>query len=123
MGRQIIKIAPDRDLYMEWSSVVEAPTFFGTRAEMAAYLAEPNAGYHETAIAHPAAVEERLARADLTGSSGCPPFGCGWDDHGEIYQQKGYLPRSRFGEFADRFLACPGDIEPDVTDLLEPFDD
>lgn len=123
MGKQIIKVSPDRDLYMEWSSIVEAPTFIGTRAETTAYLLEPKDGLHETTIAHPEAVEQRLARADLTGSSGYPPFGCDWDDHGEIFQQRGYLPRSRFGEFCDRYLAAGDDGEPDVADLLEPFED
>lgn len=123
MGSQIIKVSPDRDLYMEWSSIVEAPTFFGTRAETAVYLAEPKQGLHETTIAHEDAVEQRLARADLTGSSAYSPLGCDWDDHGEIYQQQGYLPRARFGEFADRFLAAGEDAEPDVSDLLEPFED
>jgi hypothetical protein len=26
MGRQIIKVAPAEDLYLEWSSIVKAPT-------------------------------------------------------------------------------------------------
>jgi hypothetical protein len=122
MGKQIIKAAPNRDLYMEWSSDVEAPTFLGTRADIAAYLAEPKRGLRETVIADPDAIEQRLQRADLTGSSGYPPFGCDWDDHGEIYKQQGYLPRAKFGEFADRYLAAGEDGEPDITDLLEPLE-
>lgn len=125
MGKQIIKIAPDRDLYVEWSSVVEAPTAWGTRAEMAAWLQEPKQGYGQITIAAADAVEDRLARADRTGSSGYPPFGCTWDDWGEIYMQQGKLPRSRFGALIDRYAAHP-DIRhstPDVRDLLDPFDD
>jgi hypothetical protein len=30
---------------------------------------------------------------------------------------------SAFGEFARRWLAAEGDTEPDVADLLEPFED
>ena len=29
MGGQIIKVSREDDLYMEWSSIVEAPTWFG----------------------------------------------------------------------------------------------
>lgn len=123
MGSQIIKVTPDRDLYMEWSSVVEAPTFIGTRAELAAYLAEPKVHYRQTTIDHPEAIEERLARADETGSSGYRPFGCTWDDaSGEIYQQRGHLRRDRFAEFCDRILAAQ-DFDLDFSDLLEPFED
>ncbi len=34
MGQAIIRAAPDRDLYLVWSSIVDAPVAVGTRAEM-----------------------------------------------------------------------------------------
>lgn len=115
MGRQIIKVDRDRDLYMEWSSIVEAPTWFGNRVELFAYLTEPVRGNHDE-------VETRIKRADETGSSGFRPFGCTWDDDGEIYEQRGMLPRARMLAFAERWLAQPESAAPDVTDLLELFD-
>jgi hypothetical protein len=120
MGSQIIKISRDDDLYMEWSSIVEAPTWFGTRAETLEYLAG-NDGNREMRPAD--THESRLARADETGSSGYRPWGCTWDYYGKIYMQRGVLPRSAFAEFARRWLAAEGDTEPDVADLLEPFED
>lgn len=120
MGLQIIKISRDAALYMEWSSIIEAPTWFGDRAETLAYL-RGNVGNHGLSSAE--THESRLARADETGSSGYRPWGCTWDDHGEIYQQRGVLPRSAFPEFARRLLACDDDgPDPDVSDLLEPFE-
>ncbi len=119
MGRQIIKVSREDDLYMEWSSIVEAPTWFGDRSETLAYL-RGNDGNH--GLSPSETYESRLARADETGSSGYRPWGCTWDDHGEIYMQQGILPRSAFPEFARRWLAAEGDAEPDVADLLEPFE-
>jgi hypothetical protein len=37
MGQMIVKAARDRDLYLVWSSVVDAPIAVGTRSEMATY--------------------------------------------------------------------------------------
>jgi hypothetical protein len=119
MGKQIIKVSREADLYMEWSSIVDAPTWFGDRAETLEYLAG-NDGNHEMQPAD--THESRLARADETGTSGYRPWGCTWDDHGVSYMRRGFLPRSAFGEFARRWLATGGDTEPDVTDLLEPFE-
>jgi hypothetical protein len=116
LGKQIIKMDPDEDLYLEWSSVVEAPTFVGTRVEMATYLNEPRRGefwYTEEQV------EALLQRADEHGSSAYRPFGCTWGSPGEMYQQQGFLPRARMGEFACRLLNDQ-DAEPDG--LLEPLE-
>lgn len=72
MGRYLMKCEPGRDLYVEWSSVVDNLTWVGTRAE-ALTLAQTD--------------EARLARTDATGSStlwevaGYPREGA-WDDLG-----------------------------------------
>ncbi|MFJ4702967.1 hypothetical protein ACIP5N_32910 [Streptomyces sp. NPDC088768] len=64
MGRSIIKANQDEDLYLEWSSVVDACTKFGTRAEFLASGHKP----------------EDMDRADRTGTSDrVAQFG-GWDD-------------------------------------------
>jgi hypothetical protein len=116
MGKQIIKVAPDTDLYVEWDSVVDAPTRIGTRAEFVAELNQPRRGEHWPTEAE---VEARLRRADETGSSGWPPFGCTWDRDGLMYQQQGTLPRARLGEFARRLL---DDVDAEPDGLLEPFE-
>lgn len=113
MPREIIKCEPGRDLYMEWSSVVDAPTFIGTRADLAGYLTSDEAGRDRQM---PEAVERRLGRADDKGSSALHEAGCFWDAPGEIYMQQGWLPRSRFVALAERYLAT--DV-PNVNDLLD----
>lgn len=106
MGRMIIKVDRDEDLYLEWSSIVEAPTFVGTRAEILRHLGDDH--------------EYRLVQADKYGSSGYQPFVCYWDDKGEIYKQEGWLLRQDMATYAHRLL---NDINAEATDLLEPFED
>lgn len=120
MANPIIKAARDRDLYMEWSTVADGPTFVGTRAEILAHL--------EYAGRQPADPPEvRVQRADATGTSAKPdpstpndkPIGA-WDDTGLIVEQRGWLPRSKFGDFMQ---ACARDNESAAYKLLEPFED
>lgn len=115
MGSFIIKVAPDEDLYLEWSTIVEAPTAVADRAEMLKHLT--TGGWRGPT--EPSAAEERLARADRTGTSMLDCDFGGWDCAGEIYMQQGFLPRARMGEFARRLLA---DENAEPTDLLEPFE-
>jgi len=117
MGKQLIKVSPTEDLYLEWSSVVEAPTRVGTRAEFAADLNEPRRGEVWPTEDE---VERRLQQADATGSSASRPFGCTWDSRGEMYQQRGLLPRGRMVEYARRLLA---DIDAEPDGLLEPLEE
>lgn len=115
MGYEIIKVARDVDLYMEWSSIVEAPTFVGNRAETLAYLTRQSDPRLRDEYQPPA----RLARADKTGTSAFE-MGCGWDDSGHIYQQQGVLPRARFEAFA---RAAVADDIATMDALLDPFED
>lgn len=64
MGRIVIKAAPDRDLYVDWSTIVEAPAFIGTRTEMLAYLGRQEHADHPMNDPN-----GRLDRADATGTS------------------------------------------------------
>lgn len=116
MGKEIIKVAPDVDLYMEWYSVVEAPTAVGARAEMLRYLKPA----HDCPACQCNPAAERLDRADRTGTSGLDGWGHDWDSSGLIYEQRGFLPRVRFAEFARRFLA---EDEQGMIALLDPFED
>lgn len=63
MGHTIIKPRRDEDFYVVYSSVVDAPIQWGTRAEL------------ESSYEHAAA--ERFSRADETGSSSLHAWG-GW---------------------------------------------
>ncbi|KFG71323.1 hypothetical protein [Streptomyces mutabilis] len=64
MGRCVIKAARDEDLYLEWSSIVDACTRVGTRADFLASGHRP----------------EALDRADRNGTSDCVAQLGGWDD-------------------------------------------
>lgn len=115
----IVKAEPDTDLYVLWSTVVDAPTFTGTRAEVTQHLAWQDGNRSAQQI------EQRFARADAHGSSGIPPFNYGtWDgDPGDgdlMYQQQGFIRRHNFPEYAAR-LRITGD--PDPGHLLDPFED
>ena len=120
MSRQLVKVAPDRDLYVEWCSSVDGPTFIGTRAEVTTYLGEPVRGQVWPTEEQ---IEGRLAKADEAGSSAPMPWGYVWDDQdGLPFHNRGILSRARLAELAERYLATPDDDEPDVTDLLVPFE-
>ena len=101
---EVIKPDRDRDFYVVWSHVCEAPSMAGTRAEM---LAED-------------CPESRLRRADETGSSYMAEApGCRWGDTGLIAEQRGYLPRANFAAYVTAYME---DRMSDAWDLLEPFE-
>lgn len=112
MGHIIIKPSPDRDEYVYWSTVVEAPLAYGNRAEMLKHIERDDRYGND-------APEVRMARTDRHGSSSLEGF-YGWDDKEFIYEQRGLLPRSKLFE-ACRLL--DEDREPDVWDLVAPFED
>lgn len=60
MPRYIVKAAPDIDLYVEWSTVVDNFIWSGTREELVKY--GQFSGWRLN-------IEERIARADATGTS------------------------------------------------------
>lgn len=125
MPSYVVKPTREEDFYVYWSEIVEAPVMWGNRAETLAYLASRPDSDRTNPV-------ERLDRADQHGSSALWPRVTdpiyGWNDSGMIYQQQGYLPRTRLREMVQRFTdANPGSdecvITPDVSDLLEPFED
>jgi len=123
MGTIILKVAPDQDLYVAWSSIVEAPVGFGTRAEMLADLRRDWHRAHPDCIPRPGTGPEvRLERADATGTSAYRDGDYapgGWDDKELIYEQRGILARSKLGLMVELLAA---ERETAVWDLLEPFD-
>jgi hypothetical protein len=114
MGRFVVKVAPTRDLYMEWTTVAEGPTYVGTRTQMATHLAAD--GTRSNGL-----VQQILARASTQGTSSSIGAG-GWNDIGMIYAQQGWLHPAQFEALADRFAAA-GRGEYEYLDLLELFDD
>jgi hypothetical protein len=116
MPSYVLKADPNRDLYVEWSTIVDDATFIGTREEMLAYLQteRPGGGIH--------APEARLHRADEMGTScmwkvaGHPRLGA-WEDPRLLVAQYGYLRRSDLALYA--MLA---DDEQAARALLEPFE-
>ena len=73
MPRYIIKLIDDKynkDYYLEWSTVVDAPVTYGcSLEEFKEYYKQQNGenGMRE--------LEERLKRVEETGTSAHPPFG------------------------------------------------
>ena len=111
----VVKVAPDVDQYVVWSTVTESPHAWGTRDEIAEYLtSEAGQQVHEY---QPPPIEERFARADLNGTSAFHG-GYGWEDAGIIFEQRGWLPRARLAGFLDSF---DPDTETFDLGLLEPF--
>lgn len=128
----IVKATREEDLYVEWSSIVDGPTFVGTRAQTAAYLAA-------TAPAGPAdPPQDRLARADASGTSAKPAADAGpgevatgaWEDTGfiaaravadgvDVDDRFGWLPRARLAAFA---RAAARDDDQAADALLDPLD-
>lgn len=100
MGTVILKAAPDRDLFVEWSSVVDGPTVIGTREEMLAFMIEHYGSDGEQRY------RASLERADRTGTSamfGKPPFGA-WDDPVIVHAVEGgfeQVPRAELGTMLD----------------------
>lgn len=123
MPAHVMKEAPDINFYVEWSSVVEAPTFGGTRDEMFAHLrTKPHAADNTP--------EMRLDRCDKTGTTSLWVGEAGmldryaeegaWNDGAFIYAQQGLVARRDVFVLTRRLLA---DGDADVSDLLRPFED
>lgn len=101
MARPILKTGRDVDLYVEWSTVADGPTWVGTRVALLAYLRrEWDAGHPDCIPKEGAGPDARVARCDETGTSVYPdpdlrravPFGA-WDDAGFVIDGRWWLPR------------------------------
>lgn len=112
MPSYVIKVDPSRDEYVYWSTVVEAPLFWGDAIAMQSYL-EQHAEHGDG---------ERIDRADEYGTS-CMDLGNGlrfydWATDGLIYQQRGIVNRDDLWALCRRL-----DRNEDAADLLRHFDD
>jgi hypothetical protein len=115
MPSYIVKASPDEDFYVMWSTIVEAPTAWGTRAQLTAV----------TYFTPDELTPDRFDRADQYGTSCAAPAGgkifrfYSFDDsEGMIYQQEGWLRRDRLKELCLRL-----EDNQSVDDLLDPFED
>lgn len=120
MGHILIKPVPDRDEYVYWSTVVEAPIGYGNREEMLADFAEewkrdhgdiPPQGW--------SAPEARLTRTDKYGSSSMEGF-FRWDDTELIFEQRGMLARKDLYRAA---VLLSEERDAEVWDMMTPFED
>lgn len=113
MPRFLIKTRPNADLYMLWSTVVDAPVWVGTRAEgLKDYFVNGNA--HPSPCCPTCGQEwegmaaKKLRLADLHGTScvsedGTPHDG-NWVDDGLVYMGEpvqGWIPRESLHGFAE----------------------
>lgn len=118
----VIKPERDGDLYVIWSTIVEAPTAWGTRTEVRGYLAEDwEERFPGRAPDSLDDFDARLDRADANGTSALGGFSFfgRWDDDGFVYEQRGILPRRHLARAVELLEA---DREPEVWDLMEPFE-
>ncbi|MFD6565482.1 hypothetical protein [Micromonospora profundi] len=119
----VIKPERDRDFYVIWSTIVEAPTAWGTRAEVRGYLAED---WEERSPGRtPDMLDDfdgRLDRAAVHGTSALGGFAFfgRWDDEGFMYEQRGVLPRHHLTRACE---LLGEDRESEVWDLLEPIEE
>lgn len=101
--RAFIKISRDQDRYVEWSTVVDAPTFVGTREQIRQQMIhEIPPGYDPKPGNAP---EDRLQRCDETGTTALwydtgPQLGA-FDDNGMVVEGRAWLPRERLGAYCD----------------------
>lgn len=128
MGDVLVKAARDQDIYLIWSTIVDAPTWiFGSRDEASQHL------WREYRWTHPdctpgqrSGPAARLKRADDTGTSAIEPAGMyGWDDDEFVFMEGSpqspegswwVLPRTKLADYCRRML---DDDEPGALALLE----
>lgn len=111
MPNYLIKPERDEDLYVDWSTIVEAPVAWGPKW----FLQEADPATYK---------DERFERADEYSTSALW-FESYWEKQGyEIYMQQGTIPRSRLKELTE-VLEIEGisDDDPRVLALLDPFED
>jgi hypothetical protein len=123
VGQAIVKAAKDRDLYLIWSSVVDNAIWVGNRAELLEHLQREYRREHPDSTPNPGkAPEDRVARADRTGSSMIDPECYRWDDEALTVMEGSppdgwyHIRRERLAEYAEALLR---DDEAAAVALLE----
>lgn len=122
MPRLVIKPIRDRDEYVGWSTIVDAPLAGGTRAEMLEWVASRTGMDRGKAGA-----AELMDRVDEVGTSIVQDpdssfqwrFG-EWSDTEFIYEQIGTVERENLYPM---FLLLVEGKEREALDCLDPFED
>ena len=114
MPSYVIKPHRDKDQYVYWSEIVDAPHCWGTREEILTYLQELDAG---------PIPEQRMDRADEFGTSalwGSPRI-YSFDDENRsvIYEQRGTVKVENLWDFCNSLLAAG----PEWEEFITPFED
>lgn len=107
MPKYILKVNPDEDLYVCWSTVVDAPTFWGTKQDFY---------NHDYLIGD--VTDDRFERADKRGTSAFDGDG-EWGDK-LMYMQYGMLDRKDLKAFLESYDDKTG---MHSLDLIQPFED
>lgn len=138
MGRQIIKVDPELDLYVGWSSITEGPVYFGDRAEvLELFTAEllEWATRADIIDSGPTGTARRrceltaaaaLQRADEYGSSSVQ-LGMTWGARA-IFMQRGWLDRPGLRHLIELLINDPAGEHADPgrydgTGWIQPFDE
>lgn len=110
----IIKPKRTEDFYVLWSTIVDAPTAFGSREDLSATLGATEGR------------AERFDRAEEFGTSMCDPElppnaqWFGWNDEEFIIREvgpiDGHISRNDLRTLCERL-----DTSADVSDLIRPF--
>lgn len=118
MGRFIIKPEADRDLYIEWSTVVDAPVKAGTRETITAELD------HEFGTHGRDHTREALDRADELGSSSMLGDGA-WNDERLILMNGPGAPGLIYRKDLVKMIEVyeKPDAEKLIGAMVEPFED
>jgi hypothetical protein len=110
----IVKPDQNRDVYVEWSSMMEAPIRIGSRADFLRELGAGEPGNRTT---------DRLDRADRSGTTMLPPplspQDGAWGDL-LVFEQRGTIACAKLAEFTH--LLFDGDLQGALR-LCEPFED
>jgi hypothetical protein len=112
MGQFIIKASSDEDWYCVWSTVVDAPVEYGTKAEIRQRRHIENLS------------DDRFSRADTHGTSAIDCDWYGWDDKVFMVRECG-LPEVRDLKRADLKAFCmlmDADDVPGMLALTTPIE-
>lgn len=110
MGTTIYKVGDDQ--YVIWSSVVEAPTMWGTRAELTGYLVNDGIAELQRSIG------ERFARTDEHGTSSLVYRR--HHESGEMFEQKGVLKIEHLAQFISSYDPVAETFD---ESWIDPIDD
>jgi len=114
MPSYILKPKPDEAFYVQWSTVVDSPTAWGTRQALSAALSEWDARR---------AAPERFDRADLTGTSAHGGYYYGWNCDTALIRELDGVPDGLI-RLSDLRQVCEAIEREDVAalrDLVEPL--